>query len=97
LDRPGDACRTTGRLAPERGGAVTNGAANLVISDNGNSRVRVVAAATGTFYGLAMTAGPIYTVAGNGKGVSAGGVRELKRWRSAWSHATPLVVPADQA
>ena len=32
----------------------------------GNNRVRVVAAATGTFYGVPMTAGNIYTVAGNG-------------------------------
>jgi trimeric autotransporter adhesin len=42
-------------------------AGNLVIGDTGNNRVRVVAAGTGTFYGLAMTAGDIYTVAGNGK------------------------------
>ena len=32
----------------------------------GNNRVRLVAAATGEFYGQAMTAGDIYTVAGNG-------------------------------
>jgi hypothetical protein len=41
-------------------------AGNLVINDNGNDRVRVVAESTGTFYGHAMTAGDIYTVAGNG-------------------------------
>ncbi len=41
-------------------------AGNLVIADTGNNRVRVVAASTGTFYGQAMTAGDIYTVAGNG-------------------------------
>jgi ribulose-5-phosphate 4-epimerase/fuculose-1-phosphate aldolase len=47
--------------------AVTvDGAGNLVISDAGNNRIRVVAVATGTFYGQAMTAGDIYTVAGNG-------------------------------
>ena len=34
---------------------------------SGNNRVRVVAASTGTFYGQAMTAGDIYTVAGNGQ------------------------------
>src|SRR5262249_60109648 len=52
-------------------GAVADGTGDLVINDAGNSRVRVVAAATGTFYGRAMTAGHIYTVAGNGKnGVS---------------------------
>ena len=37
-----------------------------MIADTFNSRIRVVAARTGTFYGQAMTAGHIYTVAGNG-------------------------------
>jgi hypothetical protein len=41
-------------------------AGNLLIADTGNSRVRVVAVRTGTFYGQAMTAGDIYTVAGTG-------------------------------
>ena len=41
-------------------------AGNLLIDDNGNSRVRVVAASTGTFYGQPMTAGDIYTIAGDG-------------------------------
>jgi sugar lactone lactonase YvrE len=39
---------------------------NLVIADTANRRIRVVAAADGTFYGQAMTAGNIYTVAGSG-------------------------------
>jgi hypothetical protein len=43
-----------------------DGNGNLVIADNGNSRVRVVAAVSGTFYGQDMTAGDVYTVAGNG-------------------------------
>jgi NHL repeat-containing protein len=48
-------------------GAVTfDGAGNLVIADSGNARIRVVAWHTGTFYGQAMTAGDIYTVAGTG-------------------------------
>ena len=38
----------------------------MLIPDFANNRVRVVAASTGTFYGQAMTAGDIYTVAGNG-------------------------------
>jgi len=46
--------------------AVVDSAGNLVITDSENYRVRVVAASTGTFYGQAMTAGDIYTVAGNG-------------------------------
>jgi hypothetical protein len=48
-------------------GVTVDGAGNLVITDTGNNRVRVVAARTGTFYGVAMTTGNIYTVAGNGK------------------------------
>ena len=42
---------------------------NLVIADFDNSRVRVVAESTATFYGQAMTAGDIYTVAGTGGGL----------------------------
>jgi trimeric autotransporter adhesin len=48
-------------------GVAVDASGNLVIVDTGNSRVRVVAATTGTFYGQAMTAGDIYTVAGDGK------------------------------
>jgi len=47
-------------------GATLDHSGNLVIADLGGSRIRVVAASTGTFYGQAMTAGDIYTVAGNG-------------------------------
>src|SRR5204862_462323 len=39
---------------------------NLVIDDTDNLRIRVVAARTGVFYGQAMTAGDIYTIAGDG-------------------------------
>ena len=52
--------------AGQPGQAAVDGAGNLVIADSGNNRIRVVAASTGTFYGQAMTAGDIYTVAGNG-------------------------------
>ena len=45
---------------------------NLVIADAGNDRIRVVAAHNGTFYGQAMTAKDIYTVAGNGTSGYAG-------------------------
>jgi secreted PhoX family phosphatase len=47
-------------------GLAVDGAGNLVIADQFNDRVRVVADAAGTFYGRAMTAGDIYTVAGDG-------------------------------
>src|SRR5207244_1504297 len=56
---------TTAKLDGPSAVAV-DGAGNLVIADSGNDRVRVVAARTGTFYGQAMTARHIYTVAGNG-------------------------------
>jgi hypothetical protein len=48
------------------GDVLVDGAGNLLISDTGDNRVRVVAARTGTFYGQAVTTGDIYTVAGNG-------------------------------
>jgi hypothetical protein len=48
------------------GAVKVDGTGNLVIADTSNSRVRVVAAGTGTFYGRHMIAGDIYTVAGNG-------------------------------
>ena len=49
-----------------------DGAGNLVIADTGNERIRVVAESTGTFYGQAMTAGDIYTVAGAGSSGDSG-------------------------
>jgi trimeric autotransporter adhesin len=54
-------------------GVSVDGAGNLVESEGENNRVRVVAAATGTFYGRPMTAGDIYTVAGDGTGGGASG------------------------
>jgi trimeric autotransporter adhesin len=53
-----------GLFAPQS--VVTDGTGNLVIADSQNSRIRVVAEKTGTFYGQAMTTGHIYTVAGDG-------------------------------
>ena len=43
-----------------------DGAGNLLISDTFDHRVRVVAGHKGTFYGQQMTAGDIYTIAGDG-------------------------------
>ena len=53
-------------------GISVDAAGNLLIADQGNSRIRVVAATAGTFYGKAMTAGDIYTIAGNGTAGFAG-------------------------
>jgi hypothetical protein len=62
---------TRASLYAARGVAVDR-SGNLVIADDGNERVRVVAAATGSFYGRAMTAGDIYTVAGDGTDAFSG-------------------------
>jgi hypothetical protein len=43
-----------------------DGAGNLVFTDGNTSRIRVVAVRSGTFYGIAMRAGDIYSVAGSG-------------------------------
>jgi sugar lactone lactonase YvrE len=53
-------------------GVTADSAGNLIIADTGNSAVRVIAASTATFYGQAMTAGDIYTVAGTGTAGYAG-------------------------
>jgi sugar lactone lactonase YvrE len=47
-------------------------AGNLLIADTGNNRIRAVAARDGTFYGVPMTAGDIYTIAGHGAAGFAG-------------------------
>jgi len=54
-------------------GVAADAAGNLIIADAGNDRIRVLAAKTGTFYGLPMTAGDIYTAAGVGNGLGDGG------------------------
>ncbi|HEY2577354.1 MAG TPA: hypothetical protein VGI74_13700 [Streptosporangiaceae bacterium] len=52
----------------------SDGDGNVIIVDQGNSRIRVLAGSTGNFYGVAMTTGHIYSIAGNGsKGFSGDG------------------------
>jgi hypothetical protein len=51
---------------PLDSGVAVDAADNLLITDNWNERIRVVAASSNTFYGQAMTEGDIYTIAGNG-------------------------------
>jgi hypothetical protein len=52
--------------------AALDPAGNLIVADTFDNRIRAVAATTGTFYGKHMTAGDIYTVAGNGSAGFAG-------------------------
>ena len=54
---------TSAEINPE--GIAVDGAGDVFIADGG-TRVRFVPAASGTFFGQAMTAGSIYTIAGNG-------------------------------
>jgi ribulose-5-phosphate 4-epimerase/fuculose-1-phosphate aldolase len=63
----GDGGPATAAELNEPFGVALDRAGNVVIADTGNQRIRVVAASTGTFYGQVMTAGNIYTVAGNGR------------------------------
>jgi len=53
-------------------GVAVDAHGNLVVGDYIGDRVRVVAASSGTYYGIPMTAGDIYTVAGDGTQGKAG-------------------------
>jgi hypothetical protein len=72
-------------------------AGNVLIAYIHDSRIRVLAAATGTFYGQQMTAGGLYVVAGGGKGRvenggPATGARLLKPMGVAAGPAGSLVI-----
>jgi hypothetical protein len=54
-------------------GVAVDGSGGLVIADTGNGRVRLVAAVSGPLHGQVMTAGDIYTIAGNGLSFSGDG------------------------
>ncbi len=62
----GDGGAATSAQLNQPTAVVADQSGNLVIADNGNFRVRVVAASSNTFYGVSMTQGDIYSVAGNG-------------------------------
>ena len=62
----GDGGRARSAAVNRPGGVSADRHGNLVVADTANNRVRVVAARRGVFYGVKMTAGRIYTVAGTG-------------------------------
>jgi hypothetical protein len=52
--------------------AVYDSHGNIVIADQNNNEIRVVAGSDGTWYGQSMVAGHIYTIVGNGTGTYTG-------------------------
>ena len=48
------------------GGVAVDTSGDVAVADTGNNEVRFVPAASGTYFGQSMTAGDIYTIAGNG-------------------------------
>jgi len=66
----GDGGPATAASLDSAGNAIPDSAGNLLIADG--TRVRVVAARTGRFYGQEMKTGHIYAIAGTGKGAYSG-------------------------
>jgi RHS repeat-associated protein len=64
----GDGGPATSALLELPEGIAVDKAGDLFIADTVNSRIQEVPAATGTQYGISMTAGDIYTIAGNSSG-----------------------------
>jgi trimeric autotransporter adhesin len=68
----GDGGPAVGAGIGELQGLAVDAGGDLFVADGENDRVRFVPASSGTFFGQAMTAGDIYTIAGDGT-VGAGG------------------------
>ena len=66
----GDGGLATSGLLYLPGGLAVDGSGNLFIADTGNNRVQEVPAATGTQFGVSMTAGHVYTIAGSVSGAT---------------------------
>ena len=63
----GDGGPATSAELNEPSGVRIDAHGNVLVADAQNYRVRFIPATSGTFYGQAMTANHIYTIAGNGK------------------------------
>jgi RHS repeat-associated protein len=66
----GDGGPATSALLNEPWGLTLDGSGDLFIADLGNNRVQEVPAASGTQFGISMTASDMYTVAGSAAGTS---------------------------
>lgn len=66
----GDGGPATSALLNQPWGLALDGSGNLFIADQGNNRVQEVPAASGTQFGISMTANDMYTVAGSAAGTS---------------------------
>ena len=66
----GDGGPATSALLNEPWSLTLDGSGDLFIADMGNNRVQEVPAATGTQFGISMTANDMYTVAGSATGAS---------------------------
>ncbi len=85
LDFAGDGGKATKAHVVNPQSVTVDPHGNLVIADTGDSRIRVAAATTGTFYGQLMTAGDIYTVAGGGtSGLGDGGPATSAQLTGPW-------------
>jgi NHL repeat len=62
----GDGRRATRSTLDDPTGVAVDAAGDVLISDTANCRLRLVAAAGGTRFGVTLVGGDIYTVAGNG-------------------------------
>ncbi|MGD0455151.1 MAG: hypothetical protein ABSB69_16300, partial [Solirubrobacteraceae bacterium] len=68
----GDGMPATGAELKNPDALALDAHGGVVIGDDANRRVRYLAASTGTFFGQAMTAGDVYTIAGDGSSGAAG-------------------------
>ena len=68
----GDGAAATSALLNGPSAIAVDSAGNVYISDGGNNRVQEIASTTHTQWGISMTAGDIYTVAGDSGGSSGG-------------------------
>jgi trimeric autotransporter adhesin len=68
----GDGGAATSAELADPAGVALDSSGDLVIADTDNDRVRIIPATSGTYAGQTMTAGDIYSIAGNGSSAYSG-------------------------